>query len=70
MIATIRFKIPEEREEFEMAVNAGKMYSVLFEIKNEILHRKREFGSDEQDALFNIIRDEILDAIREGGVEL
>lgn len=36
MKSVLEFNLPEEREEFELAVNAGKYASALWEIQQEL----------------------------------
>ena len=43
MKAILEFELPEEREEFEVATNAGKLVAALCEIKN-FLRTNRKYG--------------------------
>lgn len=44
MKATLSFNLPEERDEFETAVNAGKYRSALFEIAQRVFRPARKHG--------------------------
>ncbi len=36
MNATLSFNLPEDQESFELAINAGKWYDILWELDNEL----------------------------------
>lgn len=40
----LEFDLPEEREEFETAVNAGRYKSVLWDVEQEIFRPARKYG--------------------------
>lgn len=67
MIATLQFTLPEEIEEFDLATNAAKYQSALWEIKNRIrsIWKYEDLeGKDPQeliDRVYQIICDEIFD---------
>lgn len=44
MKATLSFNLPEERDEFETAVNAGKYRSALWEVMQRIFRPARKHG--------------------------
>lgn len=44
MKGTLTFNLPEEREEFELAVNAGKYSSLLWEVEQEVFRPARKHG--------------------------
>lgn len=44
MKATLSFNLPEERDEFETAVNAGKYKSALWEISQRVFRPARKHG--------------------------
>lgn len=58
MKANLEYDLPDEREEFEMAVNSVKYYSKLIKIK-EFIRTKIKYGdelSSETVSLFQEIR--------------
>jgi hypothetical protein len=64
MQAILKFKLPEENSEFEMACNAGKMHSALWEIAQEVFrpHRKHGYSNPELNKLCEE-NDQVLEAI-------
>ena len=44
MKATLSFNLPEERDEFETAVNAGKYKAALWEISQRVFRPARKHG--------------------------
>lgn len=44
MKATLTFNLPEERDEFETAVNAGKYRAALWEIGQQVFRPARKHG--------------------------
>lgn len=44
MKATIEFNLPEEQEEFELAVKAGKYRAALWEISQQVFRPARKHG--------------------------
>lgn len=42
--ATLRFKLPEEREEFDTAVRAGAMATAIWETGQEVFRPARKHG--------------------------
>lgn len=44
MKGKLEFDLPEEREEFELAVNAGKYSSLLWEIEQQVFRPARKHG--------------------------
>lgn len=44
MKATLSFNLPEERDEFETAVNAGKYKGALWEISQRVFRPARKHG--------------------------
>ena len=47
MEATLKFNLPEENAEFELAVNGSKMYSVLWDT-DQWLRAQYKYMSDEE----------------------
>ena len=62
---TLKFKLPEEREEADEAVNAGKAYSVLSKIDNYC--RSAIKHHEITDATERYLQD-VRDIICEGGI--
>ncbi len=44
MQAILKFKLPEEQEEYELAVNGGKANAALFDVRQEIFRPARKHG--------------------------
>jgi hypothetical protein len=42
--AILEFNLPEDREEFELASNAGSMHSSLWQISQEVFRPARKHG--------------------------
>jgi len=55
MKAILKFKLPDEQSEFDLANNAGKMYSILWDfdqwLRSEIKYDSGRFTPEEQDLL-------------------
>ena len=49
MKGTLEFNLPEEQEEFEQAVNAGKMSAALFDIRQQVFRPARKHGYNRAD---------------------
>jgi hypothetical protein len=49
MKATLTFTLPEESEEFEIAVSAGRAYSALHSIANQVFRPARKHGYSEEE---------------------
>ena len=45
MKAIIEFELPEDQEEYQMANNASKMYTALWEVR-QLLRSKLKYNSD------------------------
>jgi hypothetical protein len=68
MKANLQFTLPEEQDEFNLAIKAGKLYSALFRIRQEIFRPARKHGySDER--LQKLEADVIKSADLIGGLE-
>jgi hypothetical protein len=67
MEATLKFNLPEEREDFEIAVKAGAMYAVLWDIKQlfrdelkyngNLTEKERELTENHQSKFFDLLHD-------------
>lgn len=44
MKAILEFSLPEEQNEFDLANKASKMYSALFDIRNQVFRPARKHG--------------------------
>ncbi len=67
MKAVLEFNLDEEKESFEMAVNAGKYYSALIEIR-DYLRKLDKYGLPED--YKKLSRDEIVTKIRQEVFEI
>jgi hypothetical protein len=67
MEATLKFNLPDEREDFEIAVKAGAMYAVLWDIKQlfrdelkyngNLTEKERELTESYQSKFFDLLHD-------------
>ena len=73
MKATLEFNLPEDNTEFEMAVNASKMYSVLWEMDQWLRQQYKympdaEYSEDKYNT-FEKCRDHLREIMFENGVK-
>ena len=73
MKATLEFDLPEDHIEFEMAVNASKMHSVLWEMDQWLRAQYKympdtEYSQDKYDT-FEKCRDQLRELMFENGVK-
>lgn len=73
MEAILKFNLPEDHIEFEMAVNASKMYSVLWEMDQWLRAQYKympdtEYSQDKYDT-FEKCRDQLREIMFENGVK-
>jgi hypothetical protein len=70
---TIEYNLPEEQSEFEEVNNAGKYYSVLWDL-NQFLRNKTKYASDdttkEELAALYMVRDEFWKIMNEYNLDL
>lgn len=64
----IEFTLPEEREEFEIAIQAGKFHSALWDLSNEIRSRTKHL--DDKSTTWDEVRELFHEVLNESGVEL
>jgi len=59
--AKLEFNLPEERDEFHLAANAGKYYCTLHDVKNKIRSywKYREFDSPETHKVIDELYEEV-----------
>jgi hypothetical protein len=70
-IATLRFNLPEEQNEFNTAVNAGKTKSMLWDFSNQLRSwRKYHHDFTSADDALEKIREEFYRLLNEHNVEL
>ena len=73
MEAILKFNLPEERPEFELAVNAVKWYSVCWDmgqyLRGQTKHAPDDMPEEEYKALVRV-REELYRIINENGVDL
>lgn len=71
MKATLEFNLPEENEEFEMKINAGKYYCALEDLR-EFLRSKLKHGDlpPETEAVYEEVREKFYDVLKDNEVEL
>ena len=70
MEATLKFNLPEETEEFNMAVNASNYKNALWEL-NQYLRNESKWSSDENKfEIAQEVRDELYRLMSENNVTL
>ena len=74
MEATLKFNLPEENAEFELAVNGSKMHSVLWEMDQWLRAQYKympdeEYSEDKYEAYENA-RNQLRDIMFEHGINL
>lgn len=67
-IATLKFNLPEEREEWETTQKAGAMSSTLWDIDNELLRGNSKHGPTED--LLRRVLDNVSDEVKSTSPEL
>ena len=71
--ATLEYNLPEEQDEFELAANAGKYYSVLWDI-DQYMRNKVKYASDDTPELYReaiqMVRDELWKLLNENNIDL
>jgi hypothetical protein len=71
MEAILKFNLPEEREEFEMASQASKLYCVVSEFDNFLRSKiKHTDLSDEQYDIYESIRQELWNNLNDENISL
>ena len=71
MKAILKFEIPEEREEFELACNAVKYSIVLSDIDNYLRGKlKHAELTDEQYKVYEDVRVQLWEYIQSEGIQL
>ena len=66
--ATLSFSLPDEREEFETAINAGKYHSALWDLR-EAFRQKAKYSEDDK-TTWDEAYQFFWDTLKETGVEL
>ncbi len=70
--ATLSWKIPDEREDFELAQKAVSLKSALFEV-DQWLRQKLKYDdklSDQEREIYQTVRDQFFLILSQEGVEL
>jgi small-conductance mechanosensitive channel len=71
MKAILKFNLPEEREEFELASNAAKYSIVLSDIDNHLRSKiKHADLTDEQYEVYEEVRKQLWEYIQDQGIQL
>jgi hypothetical protein len=71
MKATLKFNLPEEQEEFELASNAVKYSIVLSDIDNHLRSKiKHADLTDEQYKVYEEVREQLWDYLNQEGIKL
>lgn len=78
MKAVLKFDLPDEREDFEMALAAGKMHSALWDFSQDVLRKLDKYGFHpsgreltlEEHAIVSFIREEFYRVLNDNQVEL
>jgi hypothetical protein len=70
--AILKYNLPEEQDDFELAVNAGKYYSVLWDL-DQYLRNFVKYPSDREDPILTDtmakVRDELWKLINEHNLD-
>ena len=73
MKAILEFELPDDQEEYELAVDGPKMYSALWEIK-QLIRSKLKYNSDGLTAIeleqWEIMQDEFYSILSEHNLKL
>lgn len=73
MKATLEFNLPNDRENFELAVNSSYYYTVIFEMDQYLRSRIKYAEDDESDDTINAFqnaRDKLHEFMAENGINL
>ena len=71
MKATLKFNLPEDREEFEQAVRASDIHAALWDFKQKLRgHIKYEEHSHEVYEMLDKVRDELNQSLTDYNVNL
>jgi hypothetical protein len=73
MEAILKFNLPEEQDDFELAANAGKYYSILWDL-DQYLRNFVKYPSDREDPIMTDtmakVRDELWKLMNEHNLDL
>lgn len=73
MKATLEFNLPEDQQDFQMAVNATKFWSVLYELDQELRSKTKyapdDLPQDKYDA-YQEVRDRMYELMNEYNISL
>lgn len=64
MKAILEFNLPEDQNDFEHAQKAGLYYSILFEVRNQLLRPARKHGFSDPEI------QQLLEKLGDDGIEL
>jgi hypothetical protein len=64
MKTVIEFNLPADREDLDIALNAGALYSALFDVRNEIFRPARKHGYNTKEL------QDLMTKLGDDGVEL
>ena len=71
MKATLKFNLPEDQAEFDLAVQGSKMYSALWDISQELRAIwKHEELSDEEFKMVERIRNKFFEILEDNQITL
>jgi molecular chaperone GrpE (heat shock protein) len=69
----LEFNLPEEQDEFELANNAGKYYSVIWDI-DQYMRNQIKYASDDTPELYReiiqMVRDELYNILETNNLNL
>jgi len=69
MIATLTFNLPEDREEYELAVNGSKYYCAASDFSNYLRHKLKYIELEEREqVIFEEVRKKFYECFE--GVEI
>ena len=72
MKATLQFNLPDDREEYELANNASKWYSICWDMKQEIRKNLKynDKLTEEQNNVYQSLYDYLHEKLSEYGLDL
>jgi hypothetical protein len=70
MKATLSYTIPEERDEFELALRAGRYVAALEDFANEMRQIIKYGDEDAQATTWTAVREKFFQVLEHRGVEL
>ncbi len=72
MKAKLTFNLPDDQHEWDNAVNANAMYSVLWDLSQELrtMWKYQEYKTEEEYVIVETIRDKFYEILQEHNINL